>query len=533
MMSHLALPEILEIMQSRCYAFGSPHRSSPKRSVLKESSMLCLRARSVSLGFNRSIHSSIPIRRVLVLLAFVGFSSAALSQAQNWTPAENRAVSQITQGGAGDFSDPAPVVSNAFVKTLLSGGFKDSDKSHNLDIDGITISNAVFQEQVNVHFEVLYRVVFDHCQFQNGLDFSGSLFDKDLVFTGSSFGTPASYTSASSADDPPVAQFINATVKGTVSFDSAVFDVPVDFTKAHVKELDITNTVFESNDQDDPDLDLSAVSVETDLSVSVKTTQPRNVQAQLLSVGRLLFLGSSGTGFFATREFNLADGHFQKVVVDGFPQWQANSQPGVVSLDGFSFNEINLYDCHKGKPCEPGKLLELLDSPQVVYAPQPYLMLEQYLTTVGNPDDADNAYIHMRRRQRSRRMHWATKLSDRTLDWVLGYGREPSRALWWALGFVALGMLIFSPRHMVPQDQASPESGGKGDKPDPSGKKNASYSRFWYSLDVLAPAIELGADKAWEPDPNWWLGRNYSYVHRILGWILVPLILAALTGVIH
>jgi hypothetical protein len=495
--------------------------------------MLCLRLGSVSLGFNRSIHSSIPIRRALGLLAVVGLSGAALGQTQNWTLAENRAVTQITQGSAGDFSGPTPVVSSAFVQTLLSGGFKDSDKSHKLDIAGITISNAVFQDQVNVHFEVPYRVVFDHCQFQNGLDFSGSLFDKDLVFAGSSFGTSASYTSTTSADDPPVAQLINATVKGTVSFDSAVFDVPVDFTKAHVKELDITNTVFESNDQDDPDLDLSAVSVETDLSLSVKTAQPRQVQAQLLNVGRLLFLGSSGTAFFATREFNLADSHFQKIDIYGFAQWLANSQPGAISLDGFSFNELNLYDCHKSKTCEPGKLLELLDSPQVLYAPQPYLMLEQYLSTVGNPDDADNTYIHMRRRQRGRRMHWATKLSDRTLDWVLGYGREPSRALWWALGFVALGMIIFSPRRMIPQDQALPESAGKDDKPDPSGKKNAAYSRFWYSLDVLAPAIELGADKAWEPDPNWWIGRNYSYVHRILGWILVPLILAALTGVIH
>jgi hypothetical protein len=494
--------------------------------------MLCLRARSVS-RFHHSRSGCILIRRVLVLLALAGLSSPALSPAQNWTPAENRALTQITQGSAGDFSDPTPAVSNAFVQTLLSGGFKDSDKSHNLDIDGITISNAVFQEQVNVHFEVPYRVVFENCQFQKGLDFSGSLFDKDVVFTGSSFGTPASYASTSSTDDSPVVQFINATVKGTVSFDTAVFDVPVDFTKAHVKELDITNTVFESNDQDDPDLDLSAVSVDTDLSLSVKTAQPRQVQAQLLSVGRLLFLGSSGTGFFATREFNLADGHFQKVDIYGFAQWQANSQPNAITFDGFSFKELNLFDCHKTRPCEPGKLLELLDSPQVDYAPQPYLMLEQNLTTNGDPDDADNAYIHMRTRQRVKRANPAARAADWILEWLIGYGRRPGRAVWWALGFVGLGMLIFSPRHMIPQDQASPESTGKTDKPDSAGKKNASYSRFWYSVDVLAPAIELGADKAWQPDPNWWLGRNYSYIHRILGWILVPLILAALTGVIH
>lgn len=498
--------------------------------------MLCLRVGSAAPAFNRSIHSSIPnssilVRGVLVLLAFASLSSAARCQAPNWTAAENRALLQITQGSDGDFSDRVPVVSSAFIQTLLSGGFKDADKSHNLDIDGITISNAVFQEPINVHFEVPYRVVFKDCQFQNGLDFSGSLFDKDLVFTGSSFGTSTSYTAAASSDDSPVVQLINATVKGTVSFDSAVFDAPVDFTKAHVKELDITNTVFGSNDQDDPDLDLSAVSVETDVSLSVKTAQPRNVQAQMLSVGRLLFLGNSGTGFFATKQFNLAGGQFQKIDIYGFAQWQANHETKSISFDGFSFKQLNLYDCHKSKPCEPGKMLELLDSPQALYAPQPYLILEQSLTTNGDPDDADNAYIHMRKRQRAKRANRPAKIADWILDWVIGYGRQPSRALLWTLGFIALGAIVFSPRHMIPQ-AAPPESAGKSDKPDSSGK-NASYSRFWYSLDVLAPAIELGADKAWQPNPTWWFGRNYSYVHRILGWILVPLILAALTGVVH
>jgi hypothetical protein len=492
--------------------------------------MFFLRLGSVSLGFNRSRSGCIPIRCVVVLLASLGLSSAALGQSQNWTPAENRALTQITQGSAGDFSDPTPVVSNAFIQSLLSGGFKDADKSHHLDIDGITISNAVFQEQVNVHFEVPYRVVFDHCQFQNGLDFSGSLFDKDLVFTGSNFGTPASYTSTSSADDPPVAQFINATVKGTISFDSAVFDVPVDFTKAHVKELDITNTVFESNDQDDPDLDLSAVSVGTDLSLSVKAAQPRNVQAQLLSVGRLLFLGGSGTGFFATREFNLADGHFQKVVVNGFSQWQANPQPGVISFDGFSFNELVLVDCPQTKPCPPGKMLQLLDSPQFVYAPQPYLMLEQFLTTNGDQDEADKTYIHMRERQRRQRTHRAVQWSDLALDVLLGYGREPRKALWWSIGVWLLGALIFSRSHMIPR-----KSKDNSDKDDPekTGTKKEKCNFFWYSLDVFAPAIDLKMDKAWKPDPDRWLGRNYAYFHRIAGWLLVPLILAALTGIIH
>jgi hypothetical protein len=478
-------------------------------------------------------HHSSPIRCLLVALVLLGFPRIVLCQKEDWTPAEKRAIGQLAQGAPADFSGASGVVSDKFVETLLSGGFKSADASHNIDLHGVTISKAVFHEAVTVNFEVPYRVVFDHCQFQKGLDFSGSQFDKDLVFDGSSFGTSTSYTAAASADDSDQAvQFINANVNGTISFESPVFYVPVDFTKAHVKELDITNAAFMSGDPDDSDLDLSALSVESDLSLTVKTTQPRTVEAQLLSVGRLASFGRFGTGFFATSEFDFDDSRFQKLTIYGFDQWRANPQAGAVSLDGFSFQEINLHDCASGKNCGAGTLLALLDSAQFLYSPQPYLMLEQNLSANGAPDDADNTYIHMRERQRGRRMSLNARLADRVLDWVIGYGREPGRALWWALGFVALGMLIFSPRHMVPQGEVPQGEGGEG-QADPKKTGGNAYSRFWYSLDVLAPAIELGADKAWQPDPDWWFGRNYSYLHRIVGWILIPLILAALTGVIH
>ena len=80
---------------------------------------------------------------------------------------------------------------------------------------------------------------------------------------------------------------------------------------------------------------------------------------------------------------------------------------------------------------------------------------------------------------------------------------------------------------MVPQQDEN-----KTGKTDTEPKKQ-SPNLFWYSLDVFAPAIELGVDKAWQPDTKFTLGKNYAYIHRIAGWILVPLILAALTGIIH
>src|SRR5579863_8004078 len=285
---------------------------------------------------------------IRALLAILGFlvCYTSVCQSQNWTPSEKQAVNQIAQGNPGDFSDHTSAIGDAFIERLLSGGFREADPAHNLDVHGIVISNAVFQKALNIHFEVLYRVTFEHCQFQKGLDFSGSQFDRDLVFDNATFGTATSYPQKSSDDgSDPAVQFINATVHGTVSIQNGDFYLPVDFTKAHVKELDIENANYTSPDQDDPDLDLSAVSVESDLSLSVKATQPRKVDAALLSVGRLASLGTpgaAGKGFFATNEFYLANSHFQKMTIYGFKQWTGNQQAGAVSLDGFSFQEISL-----------------------------------------------------------------------------------------------------------------------------------------------------------------------------------------------
>jgi hypothetical protein len=60
----------------------------------------------------------------------------------------------------------------------------------------------------------------------------------------------------------------------------------------------------------------------------------------------------------------------------------------------------------------------------------------------------------------------------------------------------------------------------------------AIYNPFWYSLDLLTPIIDMDAARVWMPRENWWFGRNYARLHRILGWILVPIGLAAITGII-
>lgn len=58
------------------------------------------------------------------------------------------------------------------------------------------------------------------------------------------------------------------------------------------------------------------------------------------------------------------------------------------------------------------------------------------------------------------------------------------------------------------------------------------YSAWWYRLDLFMPVVDLQFAQTWIPDPNRKFARNYARVHKFLGWILIPIGLAAVTGLI-
>jgi hypothetical protein len=100
---------------------------------------------------------------------------------------------------------------------------------------------------------------------------------------------------------------------------------------------------------------------------------------------------------------------------------------------------------------------------------------------------------------------------------LVGYGRRPWEAGIFCAFLIALGCVLFSPKKMELQ------------KPEHTPRV---YSRFWYSLALFVPFVDLQGDKIWKPKANQTFLRNYMRVHILLGWILVPLVLAAVTGLI-
>jgi hypothetical protein len=66
---------------------------------------------------------------------------------------------------------------------------------------------------------------------------------------------------------------------------------------------------------------------------------------------------------------------------------------------------------------------------------------------------------------------------------------------------------------------------------DPYKQEDATrpYKAFWYSLDLFAPVINLEVANMWRPKDNYRWGVRYMRVHKIMGWLLVPLGVAAWT----
>jgi uncharacterized protein YjbI with pentapeptide repeats len=176
------------------------------------------------------------------------------------------------------------------------------------------------------------------------------------------------------------------------------------------------------------------------------------------------------------------------------------------------------------------------------YDRQPYSQLEQVLRTVGQDDEADAVYLD--RRQTECKLKWHAHqflswLGDEIWGRFANYGVSPFRLLVYAIILLILGMQVFSQTGAVSR---------KGDGSHDVGATPTRLSRgqaFFLSLRYLLP-IDIPFGSEWTPTHKpigifrapWGSNRSikvrparYAVFVRILGWILVPLGIAWLTGV--
>jgi hypothetical protein len=177
------------------------------------------------------------------------------------------------------------------------------------------------------------------------------------------------------------------------------------------------------------------------------------------------------------------------------------------------------------------KLLSFVDSADFNQAA--YAELEKYFDELGRTDMANRVYFKRNIRQLGQ-FGWSVSgllLKSRNLLLLVfvGYGRYPVLAVLYSILIVFFGTRVF--RHE--RDMTVTREG--------EGK--VAYSPFWYSLSLYLPVAELEASRYWRPkyDPSetapkvkrmqtWRM--NYMRIHILLGWLIVPIGLASVSGLI-
>jgi hypothetical protein len=194
-------------------------------------------------------------------------------------------------------------------------------------------------------------------------------------------------------------------------------------------------------------------------------------------------------------------------------------QPAL-ELDGIGFSQIDVQDADQREAVD-SDWRDLLGGwlGKASFSSQPYHELESAFRSAGRSDLADETYEKMKDHERaSHRLGWLDWLKSFLLSFLIRYGREPYRVIYIGFSIVVLGWYLFRDREFM--DPKKPQY------------EKRPYSPFWYSLLLFLPLSNVPDCDAWEPKDNRPGLQIYARVHSLLGWILVPIGLAAVSGLI-
>jgi hypothetical protein len=443
--------------------------------------------------------------------------------------AEEWVREQVIAGQAADLADPNAklpkeqdrVLTASFVKGLLT----NSDERARVDWRGIEISNAVVYGKVDLsHAKIPYHIGLVSCHFSGPVDFTDAQIDGNADFSNSVFEDEFSLIGANITSSllAREAKFQNRSqpvwfdslkIGKYAFFNDAVFDGPVTFLNAEVNEdFEAIKTHFNN-----PDTDV--------VFNNMKVGQDAQFVDAVFQ-GSARFKHAHVGDFFADRaQFNFVEGAilnnksrlitFEDMKVDSTIVLTDTIFKGHPELLGMTYQRIDTGSWES--------LLALFERAR--FSADTYKNLEDALQRAGHADQANEAYIAMRWRERKENLtflgfSWLLNL----LWWVLvGYGRRPWLAFVWSALFILYGWWLYRKRSdMVAKRTEDFE--------------RRDYKPFWYSLSLFLPFVDLDSSSVWQPryDRSWsqrWR-LFYMRIHILLGWMLIPIGLAAWSGII-
>ncbi|GEM_PF-1641693 len=500
----------------------------------------------------------------LGLLFFLVSASPALAEPPKsaLSLAEEYVLTQVAQGEIADLEvkfkkgEADRVVRASFLESLVI----NQDNKYKIYKTGmIQIIGARIPGTLSLaNTEISYYLSLAKCHFDD-VDFFQTVFRKGLMIDGSTFegGVDFSYAtvmlglSANNAhflNKKEIANFDTVKVGGPVFFREATFAGAVSFLYAVISGSFETRRAMFTNP--DKEVSFNAMRIEggffaeqavfegpvnaMNLRISDnfdgrRTTFKKLADFQCVSIGHNLFVSNAtlaGPARFKSAavagNFELNETQFQN---DEPPQFQ-DMKAGAILVNKTHFSHPpNLTNLTYQNIYPTSGLLELVKNSGSDYSA--YTELEKCLQRNGYASDADEVFMEMKRYERRKGLTWFDSLKSYLSEALQGFGRRPQRVVYWDLGIVLMGALFFRRRKMAlktdAKNQIEPEVETKTDLPP--------YNSFLYSLTLFAPTIDTQYTNNWEPADAHKKTRGYIRVHKLLGYLLVPLTLAIWSGV--
>jgi hypothetical protein len=185
--------------------------------------------------------------------------------------------------------------------------------------------------------------------------------------------------------------------------------------------------------------------------------------------------------------------------------------PADLDVEGFTYQQLGGYGDGEGEGIAGRDAQLLIDwlAKQKRYSPQPYRTLSEVLRGSGYPDKAKQVLYAGYLRE------WGSgsglDSAWDSLRWaIIGFGVYPQRSALWILVLVPLGAVI------IGFDRAVRLRAMRG------------VDRLIYSFDALLPFVTLRQEHNAFDLQSW--PKYYLYFHKVMGYVLIAFLLAALTG---
>jgi len=403
-----------------------------------------------------------------------------------------------------------------FDRATFSGGldFGAARIASNLQLSGSVFTNPDQTASFN-SIAVGGHTILREAAIAGGVSFSSASVSGALELTGARFNN---------TDPDLIADFSNLEVGGNVNFQDVWIAGPLDLSGS--RALDMTVTGTSEAPTLTPSLNFSRANV-------IRNFELGNMQLNALNASSMRVGGTATIRRLVVKDsLNLEDANFVNLNLEGIT---LPENPTSLTYDGMEYRKIKTATTSNEETL--AYLLNLAN--QSAYSAQVYGKLEQYFAEQALLDYADQVYITQRQRLRRESDNPFKKGWDLFLEYTVGYGRRPELAFIWSTAFVLIGLITFRKERGM---ELVEDVGQKRIKlfartaqrraPAPTKGDKEYYNPFWYSLDLFLPFVDLKMAEKWTPRAGRKFARHYMRFQTLAGWILIPIAILSITGIV-